>query len=200
MEGLQVTVNTERMQHLLAQYAWRFKDKKRLRRVMANAINRTLLHMRTVAVRGIRETYFVPAGEVRKTMSLRRARPNSNPSGELKFKGNMTSPLIKFGAQQRKKGVSVRVLRSSGARFIQPGGDKKIVKTAKDRAAVWIAKGDVYARVEDRDHPVILYGPSFLSFFNRPGVAEQLRAQSEEFMIKRLRHEAEYALGKEGGR
>ena len=195
MDGLQISINTEQLQHLLAQYAHRFKDERKLRKVMANAVNRTLLHMRTVAVRGIRETYIVNAADVRKVMTVHKARPNSNPSGALKFKGDMSLPLINFKAVQRKKGVSVRVLRSSGAKFIQPGGEKQIMATKKGRAGVWIAKGNVYARVEGKEHPIILYGPSFLSFFNKPGVAEQLRAQSEAFLAKLLQHEIDYALG-----
>ena len=176
-----------------------------MNKAMRRAINRTLAHVRTEIVREIRKIYVVSAGGVSKTITVIKAKSlgkasGGGLSGELRFKGDMSVPPSRANARQGKKGVTVRVLREGGGKRIQPGGDKKILATQKrGLAAVWMAKGFVLARVEGKDRPQILYGPSFMAFFSRPGVMERLRQSSQATLQKRLEHEVAYELGKQGG-
>lgn len=48
------------------------------------------------------------------------------------------------------------------------------------------------ARVDDKDHPVILYGPSFMSFFTEPGMARELESEMNAFLAKRVAHELKW--------
>jgi hypothetical protein len=156
----------------------------------ASAINRALAHMRTLVIRDIRATYNVRRADVTTAMKLKEATAKKIMRGSLEFQGRAALPLISFGGRQNKRGVSVRVLKTSKAANIRPGGTHNILATKKKgRAAVWIAKGAIMARTEDADHPVMLWGPSFLAYFHRPGVAEQLRDQAEAKFRERLAHE-----------
>ncbi|MDR1946643.1 MAG: hypothetical protein LBQ51_05695 [Desulfovibrio sp.] len=168
----------------------------RLRYAVKLGIDRTLVHLRKIIAVGIRETYHIKSAAVKNAVIMRKPvnRKGAELAGSLTYVSRLSLPLISYGAKQRKKGVSVRILKTHGTRLVTPGGDKKIMKTAKDRAAVWIAKGHVMARVEDKDHPVILYGPSLLSYFTRPGIWKMLRVEAYEFMHQRVEHETEAVL------
>lgn len=97
-------------------------------------------------------------------------------------------PLSQFGARQGKTYVSVKVLKANRARRIQPGGEKQILATKKGRAAVWIARGHVLARVEGREKPLPLYGPSFMAFFRSPENEASIAREESAWMLKRLYH------------
>ena len=162
-----------------------------LKVIGARAVNRTVSHMRTVISKELRKKYYVQKRDLDASITIVKANPKKAMRGDLRYRDNMSLPLISFGAKQNKNYVSVRVLKANKMRRIQAGGERKILETdKKKRAAVWIAKGQVMARTEDADHPVMLWGPSFMSFFYQPSVGEQLRAESEAFLQKRLEHEA----------
>ncbi|WP_297218090.1 hypothetical protein [uncultured Desulfovibrio sp.] len=164
-------------------------SESRLRWAVVNATNDTLRHMRTYLSREIRATYYVKKADIDAAMRLYKARQRGwNIKGSLSFRYRQSLPLSQFGARQGKTYVSVKVLKAHRARRIRPGGDKKIMATGKGRAAVWIAKGHVMARVEDRKKPLVLYGPSFMAFFHSPEKEEMLAREENTWMLKRLRH------------
>jgi len=166
----------------------------RLRLAVSRAINRTMAHMRTVISGRIRKTYNVKKSDLDASLKIIKAKAGKNPSGGLSWSSRSSLPLSMFGARAGKTYVSVRVLKSSRAARIQPGGKHAIAATSKGRAAVWIAKGHVMARIEDGSSPIVLYGPSFMSFFNGPGVGEGLRDEAQAWFEKRLPHEVEQAI------
>jgi hypothetical protein len=130
-------------------------------------------------------------------MTLKRAKSGKDMEGSLAFAEREALPLISFRGRQLKKGVSVKVLKTSRAGMIRPGGSHNILATKKGRAAVWIAKGQIMARAEEAAHPVVLWGPSFMAFFRRPGVLERLRTLTWEKYYERLKHEVDWALRKD---
>lgn len=166
----------------------------RLRLAVSRAINRTMAHMRTVISGRIRKTYNVKKSDLDASLKIIKAKAGKNPSGGLSWSSRSSLPLSKFGAKAGKTYVSVRVLKSSRAARIQPGGKHAIAATSKGRAAVWIAKGHVMARTEDGSSPIVLYGPSFMSFFNGPGVGSGLRDEAQAWFEQRLPHEVEQAI------
>ena len=167
----------------------------RLQLATARAINRTLIHTRKKMITEIRAVHYIKAGELNRAITLKKAKAGKETRGTLTASGDLSLPLIHFRGKQLKGGVSVKVLKTSRASMLRPGGSRKIIATKKSgRAAVWIAKGNIYARVEDSDHPVVLFGPNFMTFLNRPGVADRLNRESSEMLKTRIRHEAEFLL------
>ncbi|MDR2051134.1 MAG: phage tail protein [Deltaproteobacteria bacterium] len=161
----------------------------------ARAINRALAHMQTLVIKDIRAAYNVKRADVAAVMKLKKATAKKIMQGSLEFEGRASLSLIRFGGRRNKHGVSVRVLKTSRAGNIQPGGTHKILATKKaGRAAVWIAKGVIMARTEEAEHPIMLWGPSFLAYFHRPGIAEQLRERAAAKFRERLKHEVAWAL------
>ena len=167
----------------------------RLKIAMSRAINRTLTHMRKLIVKDIQSIYCAKKSDVDKTMKLTKAKSGKIASGSLRFIGPGAMPLIDF-AKKRKHFISVRVLKTSRAKMLGPGGPHNILATKKGRARAWISprSNQVVAMTELSDEPRMLWGPSFLAFFRRPGVAEQLQEQAANMFQKRLQHEAGFML------
>lgn len=163
-----------------------------LRFACARAINRSLGHMRSIISQEIRDIYYVKKSVLDKGIWLDEAVPRRHPEGALAFVGLESPPLSHFSPRRGKTYVSVRVLKAHRARRIQPGGEKKIVATSKGRAAVWIAKGQVMARTEGSDTPIVLHGPSFMAFFRRKNVVKALNIEARRYYQARLEHELDY--------
>jgi hypothetical protein len=195
-EGLQLVLNADELRKRAGDMAHNFETShSKLVLAAKYAADDTLEHVRALSVKGIRSTYFVKAGDLRKRIFLQKARADKGGvRARLTFYGNLALSLTSFGAKKTKTGISVRILKERGRRMIRPGGEKFIKRTEKGRAAVWIAKGHVVARTDTRDHPVVLRGPSFLSWFKRPGVYEQLAAAADAKFYDRLIHHAGMVL------
>lgn len=153
------------------------------------AINRTLSHMRSRISRELRAIYYIKKARLDHGWEIVKARANSCPCGELLLVGKKNLPLHHFEARMGKtRRVSVRVLKASRRRMISGGGG--ILMSEKGKPRVWL---DMYRRVlamkKDKDKPQLLYGPNFMSFFDRPGVCERFQAEAEEYFSKRLEHE-----------
>lgn len=159
----------------------------RLRLAAVRAVNGTLKHMRTFLSREIRATYYVKKADFDAAMKIVKAfRRGPTIEGRLSFRYRQSLPLSLFNAKQGKTYVSVKVLKTNRARRIQPGGKKEILATRKRRSAVWMAKGHVMARVEGREKPLPLYGPSFMAFFNSPENEATLAREKNAWMLKLL--------------
>lgn len=165
-----------------------------LRFACARAINRSLGHMRSIISQEIRDIYYIKKQVLDKGIRLDEARPRNHPEGALYFKGFESPPLSNFSPRQnaKKTWISVKVLKAHRARRIQPGREKKIIATSRGRAAVWLAKGQIMARTEDSDTPVVLYGPSFMAFFRRPNVVKALNIEARRYYQVRLDHELDH--------
>lgn len=168
-----------------------------VRLACVNAINRSLGHMRSIISAEIRDTYYIKKATLDKGIHVYKARANANALEGVLFAEGMENPhLGNFSPKQGKTYVSVRVLKAHRARRIRPGGIHKIIATSKGRAAVWLAKGHVMARSEEAEHPIILYGPSFMAFFRRPNVVKALNIEARRYYEKRLAQEINHYYGK----
>ena len=171
----------------------------RLQLATARAINRTLITVRKGMVQEIRAVHYISAGDLNRAITIKKAKTSAVAEGKLQAEGDLSMPLINFRGRQLKGGVSVKVLKTSRAGLLRPGGSRNIIATKKKgRAAVWIAKGHIFARVEGSDHPVVLFGPSFMTFLNRPGVAERLNREATDMLQARIIHEAKFLLTDKG--
>lgn len=86
-------------------------------RVLGRALNRTITGVRTDVSSGIRKRLNVKASDVRKVISVRRARA-AELSAEIVIAGK-GAPLAVFGARQTKKGVTIKVLRGGARKTIR---------------------------------------------------------------------------------
>lgn len=172
-------------------------SESRLRRAVIISTNDTLKHMRTIITSVkhglINKAYYVKKEDLTAAMRMNMARQRGrNIRGSLSFRYRQSLPLSLFNAKQGKTYVSVKVLKTSRAGRIRPGGEKKILATRKRRAAVWIARGQIYARVEGREKPLILYGPSFMAFFRSPENEAILAREENAWMLKRLQQNVNF--------
>lgn len=196
--NLAIKLDAARAESVLGYLARELQTKGRFTNVVARAQNRVIMGMRTETVTEIRKIYNAPAADIRKTMTVTKANKN-RLQARLTLRGKMSVELINYGARETKKGVSVRILRGSKSKAIRPGGANEILATKKRKvSATWIAKGHVMARVEGKDHPVILWGPSFMGVFSHENVRAELQKIAEDRYVKRLKAEADYELTKLG--
>lgn len=158
--------------------------------VVVRALNRAVTATRDEVSRAIRAEYAVPARDVKNTMYVRKA-TRVYKVGILYARGKMSIPLIRWGARQTKKGVTVLIRKG--------GGRKRVVsKDGQKLPGVFIAKGEVYARQTARRTPIRrLYGPSFLAYFGKPEVIAAQQARAEDVFRTRVIAEANYLLSKE---
>lgn len=201
MGAISVAINTEEARRHLSSLGQNFKDGgKSVRIAVMRAINDTLKHMVTDISARVRQTYNVKKSDLDRYLKVRRAGSFRSMRGGLYFSRRHSMPLSMFGATQNKNYVSVKVLKSMGKGRIKPRGNAKskhkqtIVTTPKGRAAVWMAKGQVMARVEEKERPVVLYGPSFMSFFTAEGIPEALNEEAQAWFDKRLTHHIARAI------
>lgn len=96
------------------------------------ALNKTLIGVRTDSVREIREMAPLKALVIRKTMSIKRAKP-SLQTGQVVSKGERLN-LIHYKARQTKKGVTVQISKDKprtlvpGAFIAQPHGGRQVFR------------------------------------------------------------------------
>lgn len=196
MRALKLQLDSIEAERILGDLARELQNGRRFKKVVVRAQNRVLMGMRTEVVKDVRSEYRAPAAEIRRGMSVRRA-STRDMTARLTVKGRMSIELVNFSARETRRGVSVRVLRRSRAAVIRPGGSQGILATKKRQvSATFIAKGHVLARVKDKDHPIILWGPNFMSAFSKPELRAQLQREAERRFAERLHAEANHELAK----
>lgn len=192
--GLYLRLDDREANRILGELAKKLRDKGKFESIIARAQNAALDTARAEAVRVIREEYNAPAGEIKKTMTVKKATKRTLQA-RLTLKGRMSVELVYYGARPGRKGVAVKVLKSSRKTAIRSGGNLGILETKKRKAsATWIAKGHVLARVKDKDHPVMLWGPSFLSRLSNDENRARIEAVAARRFEGSLKHFADQAL------
>jgi hypothetical protein len=92
-------------------------QKKEASKILSQAINKTLPGVRTDAVQEIYNILNLTKTAIRKYMTIKKYAKPTDMTGIF----DVTSkpiPLIHYGARQTNKGVTVKVLRSSGSRSL----------------------------------------------------------------------------------
>ncbi len=166
---------------------------RNLPKMMSRVQNVTIKGMRTEISKLIRKEYATPKGDVDRSIFLRFSSPKTL-SASLSMRGRTSVELSRYKPNRVKKGVSIRVLKSSGRITIKSGGKHDILETFKNKAsATFIAKGHVFARTVNKPHPIILFGPSFLTVLNKEESINYLEENAKSRFLtdffKQLRYE-----------
>ena len=87
-------------------------------RVLKNSVNKTLPGIRTDMARETQQRLALKQSRIKKDIKVVKRASTSDFSGQVRSKGQPVS-LHSFGAKQKKRGVSVRVLKSEGRKTIR---------------------------------------------------------------------------------
>lgn len=167
------------------------------------AINRTLLAVRSEAVRLATDTYTAKGGALRKKSQITPAKAE-RLIGRLDFKDKPGIGLINFAprpagviswkgiAPQRRKKVVTSQIRRNGSRKVYKDKGMPFVAAINGEKVIVTRKGK--DNKSDKDKLIRLFGPSLVNALY--GGSHVLQEKAEEMFIKRLRHEIEYLLSK----
>lgn len=196
MRGSGIKINYVSDAYRLGELADRLRHcSSRGRVAFSRAINRSLVHMRSIISGELRDTYYIKKGRLDRFIRMKKARTGLEQEGKLTFEGLKNFRLSEFVSRVGEKSISVKILKVNRARFISPGGSRDIAASKADRAAVWIGRNrQVMARQCGKRKPIVLYGPSFLTWFDRPNVAKALDIEAWDFFERRLEHELRFMI------
>lgn len=159
------------------------------------SLNRAMAGARTDVVKQARSRYNIKAGEVRRQMTVRKARGN-NKTASLHITGYAT-PLYAYGARPtapRHKnppriGASVMVMRTSG-RLKIPGAFVADMPTR--------GRSLYYRPGKDRNKVVKLYGVSVPQMVDDDRSVAEVEQGARDRFNKTLNHEIERYFAKKG--
>lgn len=157
-----------------------------VQRAAANAINRTITTTRKEISKAVRERYLIRAGDVKRALSLERAKKQS-PRGVITARGAPMA-LEKFRLRQRKRGpMRVQILRDGSAKpvrglFVQrfPSG----------------YEGPMHRRQRARYPLATPFGPSVPSMVGKEETVERFVPIAEKMLNERFLHEITWRLSK----
>ena len=109
---------------------------KTLRSAVRSAANKLIRRGRTATSKRVREVYNIKASDLKNYTKVKKA-TNSNPTAAIIISGRPI-PLILFSAKQNKRGVSVRVKKTTGRKIIQ---SSFIATMPSGKIQVWMRKG-----------------------------------------------------------
>ena len=150
-------------------------------KAQAAAINRTLTGLRTQVSKTVRKNYVISAADIKKTISLQKAKAAS-PSGAMLVKGKPVR-LQKFKVKESKRGpMRVKVKKSQSP---QP------VKGLFHRGEIFM-----HRRQKARYPLKSPYGPSVPQMTENPAILDELAKFARTRLNERLIHEIDYRLGR----
>lgn len=190
--------------------AWALRDvKDGARTAIMRAINRSLTGIKTDMARETTKVLNLKQKRVKKDIKVYKA-SKTDLSGQVSSSGDSIN-LMQYGAKQRKKGVSVKVLKSGGRKTI-PGAFIFVGKN-QNRLVGWRKKtgpGAQHIGTKKKDpnlaygalprqyrFPVeALYGPHIQEIMARPEVIKKIEVGAGERMEKELAHQVQHILDK----
>lgn len=104
--GLYLRLDDREALRILGAMAERLKNKGKFEQIIARAQNAALDTARAESVRVIREEYNAPSGEIRKTMTVKKATKRTLVAS-LTLKGRMSVELIHYGAREARKSMYI---------------------------------------------------------------------------------------------
>ncbi|GAV24804.1 hypothetical protein ciss_07370 [Carboxydothermus islandicus] len=157
---------------------------KGVEKAVAAALNRAAEGARTVAIKKVRERYYIKAKDVRDTIEIKKA-TISNPVALIRASGSPIA-LSKFRitpsappAKRRKKPIIARVVRGEG-------GPIKGAFVARMQSG----HIGVFRRIGKERLPITeLYGPSVPQMLGHETVTEYVEQIARERLESRLEHE-----------
>ena len=158
-------------------------------KAMARAINRAIQGARTAASKSIRKVYRVKAGDIRQTMTLRRATP-------ARLEASVTSvgrklPLFAFAPRPSKPGTGGK------GRPHLTVSVRKGRRTKHRRAWIgtFLSRLQVAMRTSSKRFPVrMLKGPAIPQMLGVPDVIAEVELVATERLDQRIDHEIRVLL------
>ena len=177
-------------------------------RALKSAVNRTLNGVKTDMARETQQRLALKQKRIKKDIKITKRANMRDFSGRVSSKGQPVS-LYSFGAKQKKRGVSVKVLKSEGRKtirgaFIAPGkhGNTMVFWRKKSGAGAdqigtkrkkpWM----VYAQLPERyRYPVeALHGPRIQDITARPEVMQAVQDKATVRLRKELASQTDRLL------
>jgi RNase P/RNase MRP subunit p29 len=177
------------------------------------SVNRSLTGVKTDMARETSKVLNIKQKRIKKDITIRKAN-KSDLSGMVSSKGKPVN-LEQFGAKERKKGVSVKVLKSGGRKTI-PGAFIFIGKNS-NRLVGWRKKTDgaaQYIGTKKKDPNMAygalpkkyrlpiesLYGPRIQDVTARPEIMQKIEEGAGVRLEKELDHQMQRILDKHRGK
>jgi len=148
---------------------------------IARAVNRTLSTVQTATVRALATNTNLAQKDVRKALSITRARPG-NPEGVLRVTGRRI-PLLAFGARQTRGGVTYRLGQGRG---LAPSAFLATMRSG--HRGVFKRKGSPRLPITE------LFGPSLPHVVVNQRIFEALQVKGQETLKARLEHEIQFLI------
>lgn len=183
-------------------------------RVLKTAVNKTLPGIKTDMARETQQRLALKQSRIKKDIKIVRKATYTNFSGQVQSKGQPVS-LHSFGAKQKKRGVSVRVLKSEGRKtirgaFIASGkhGNPMVFwrkKTAANAEKIGSKKKKpwmVYAALPEKyKYPVeALHGPRIQDITARPEVIQAVEEKGRIRLRKQIASQTDRLLARQRAR
>lgn len=163
-------------------------------KAMAAALNRTITTVKTEMKREAVAAYEIKAGDVNKTLSIKRASPSKlqavassvgRPIALIHFKVKPKKPPTKA----TRKRVMVKIKKSSGYSTINTK-PSAFVQNASGAINVFQRKGAARLPIKR------LYSLAVPQMIGSKAVMDRIQVKANETLDKRVTHEIEYRLGK----
>lgn len=163
-------------------------------KAIQRALNKTAITARAQSARSIRDAgYDIKIGAIKETFTLRRA-TDADLRAVVKSTGSPI-PLIKYGARQTAKGVSVsvkqgrKVIAHAFIATMSSGHEGVFIRTDKSRKKVSRKGKTYYSGLPIKE----LFGPSIPSAFANQVVQDQVIAAIKQRFPIVLRQELKFA-------
>jgi len=180
-------------------------------RAIKSAVNRTLQGVKTSMARETQKVIALPQRRIKKDIHIAKRASMNDFSGRVTSKGQPVS-LHSFKAKQKKRGVSVRVLKSEGRKtirgaFIAKGKHGNMMvfwreKTAENAGQIGSKKKKPwmeYAALPERyKYPVeALHGPRIQDITSRPEVIGAVEETGRQRLKKELASQVDRLLDRQ---
>ncbi|HET56890.1 MAG TPA: hypothetical protein ENN35_00425 [Deltaproteobacteria bacterium] len=171
-------------------------------RVLSRAVNKTLDGVRTDADREIRSIVTLKKKDVMATFSTRKASVRSLSARVVC--SDKPQSLIKFSTSQRKTGVSVKVLKSSGrtvlkhAFYAAAAGAGQIWERKYKGRGQSARRAIAYGALPKKYRLPVekLTGPRVADIMGKPTVLKKIRNQADERLHKNIDQQLKYELSR----
>jgi len=174
-------------------------DPKRLEKILVRTLNKVGAQDNTAMSKKLRETYNIKKKRIDQAFTVRRA-SNSSLAYEIKIR-ERTPGLQHYSANKTGKGVTVKIISTSGRKVVKggfmantPQGAIAIWKTKKESAR--IMKSGRYRGTGIWQVPIKrLYGPSVPGMINSIGINLFEKVVTEKF-DKVFSHEFDWEMSR----
>ena len=170
---------------------------KGMETALARAANRTAQGTKTQMVRHARARFDITAGDVRKTLWVKKAKVGGNAESEVVSRGRPT-PIKRFKVTPKAPSAGQGKSPSRRRRVRISVGKKSVVL---DRAFVARMRSGYVGVFQRRRRGSLrqLYGPSTPQMLRSKAVTQAIEATARDRFKRELAHQVEWILKKNGG-